>query len=493
MTGFAQLLVAPVLNSLPEGVLLAVGAWLLLRLMGAQNSGTRFAVWLTALAGVVALPVLASLGLGSPALGWHGLAAYGHPEFTVPESWAMAFLIFWIGVGAVALARVAAGVWQVRRLRRDCREVAIDELDPELQEALRPTKRLVRLLVSDTARVPAAIGFLRPAVVLPAWALDELSPEELRPILIHELEHLRRRDDWTNLLQKAVRAILFFHPAVWWIDARLSLERELACDDAVLAATGNPRAYAGCLIDLLERGCARRGWTMAQALVPRARDASMRITRILRSGQPATTRIGRAALGVTAALSMACTVAAVWAPGLVGFAPGFARPTLPVSARLTQPLANNDMRFPTARVVPAAFHPEQRQAVLGKTGVAHRRRPEPRPAEVRNLMASRQEKAPVVMARLNADRKPASDRTAGSLDAPTLLFFTQAESNPKAGPGAGARPAAALTGREAQGMQIQVVQIVEEVREQQGGQVQRVQIIRLVLVVPAQGLTAQSI
>src|SRR5262249_19701242 len=141
--------------------------------------------------------------------------------------------------------------------------------------------RHVRLAVSEQVEVPTAIGFWKPVIVLPTWTLNELTPNELQPILIHELTHLRRRDDWINLFQKLVRAVFFFHPAVWWIDSKLSLEREMACDDAVLASTSNPRAYASCLIDLLEKSCARRGWTMAQAAVHRAKDLSIRITQIL--------------------------------------------------------------------------------------------------------------------------------------------------------------------------------------------------------------------
>src|SRR6202034_273176 len=148
------------------------------------------------------------------------------------------------------LARVVVGVWQVRQIRRSCAEIPAANIHPALRELIVDAKRPVRLLTSEKARVPAALGFRNPAIVLPAWALRDLNADELRPILIHEMAHLRRHDDWTNLLQKAVRAVLFFHPAVWWIDARLSLEREMACDDAVLAATGHPRAYAGCLIDL---------------------------------------------------------------------------------------------------------------------------------------------------------------------------------------------------------------------------------------------------
>ena len=65
--------------------------------------------------------------------------------------------------------------------------------------------------------------------------MQELSTLELNAILLHELAHLRRRDDWTNLIQKIVGALLFFHPAVWWIEKKLALEREMACDDLVLA------------------------------------------------------------------------------------------------------------------------------------------------------------------------------------------------------------------------------------------------------------------
>jgi len=90
--------------------------------------------------------------------------------------------------------------------------------------------------------------------------LRELSPEELRVVLLHEFAHLRRWDDWTNLLQKLVRTIFFFHPAVWWIERRLSLEREMACDEAVLAETENPQAYAECLVSLQRKALFGAGW-----------------------------------------------------------------------------------------------------------------------------------------------------------------------------------------------------------------------------------------
>jgi beta-lactamase regulating signal transducer with metallopeptidase domain len=380
MNLFAQTAVEHLLNTLPEGLLLAAGAWLLLRLLPRQNSGTRFAIWMVALAGVACLPFLGAMRSGASTL-----LPQTHPEITLSPFWAAAFLGLWIPISLLALARVAAGLWQVRRIRTSCREIPIAGLEPTLQELFAEMKRPVRLLVSDQARVPAAMGFRHPVVVLPAWTLRDLSPDRLQHILIHELAHIRRHDDWTNLVQKIARAVFFFHPAVWWIDARLSLEREMACDEAVLAATGNPRAYAGCLIDLLERGCARRGWTMAQAAVARARDVSVRIARILEESGPASTRVGRKALGLAAGVSLACSGVVLCSPGLVGFTPVHTQSSdFALAARNL-----DDARVPAPVVVPAVYHP----------GSAARTRPSAQQGRLRNRNQQQPPSAPMAVAR----------------------------------------------------------------------------------------------
>jgi beta-lactamase regulating signal transducer with metallopeptidase domain len=483
MTAFAQLAVGRVLNSLPEGILIALCAWLLLRLMGRQNAGTRYAVWLVALAGVVGLPILS--GLGSTQHDLSLVIPHARPEITLPAFWAAAFFVLWIAVAAVALARVIAGVWQVRQIRRSCAEIPVSELDPVLQELLAENSRPIRLLVSEKARVPAALGFRNPAIVLPAWTLRDLTADELRPILIHELAHLRRHDDWTNLLQKTVRAILFFHPAVWWIDARLSLEREMACDDAVVAATGNPRAYAGCLIDLIEKGCERRGWAMAQAAVARARDASVRIARILRVGPAATTRVGRAAIAVAASLSLACAGVALCTPRLVDFVP-----MRSISA--AQVVVDDSVRLPASAVVPASFHPAQEPSLLRKT--APKRSSSLPASPIRQVAAHRSTapKSPYVMARLAV-----SDTTEQNMLAPALVVFETVESSGSIPGSAQLRTVRAdsattlaqqFAGREDPALQIQVFQVIDPTTGTP------IQILRIVLVVPQQaGSTSQSI
>ena len=493
MMNFAQLAVERVLNSLPEGLLIAFSAWLLLRIMGRQNSGTRFAVWLIALAGVVAVPVLGGLGFGYQAL--PAAIAHARPEIAVSAFWAVAFFVLWSAIAAVALARVIAGVWQVRQIRSSCTEISVSDVDASFQELLATARRPVRLLVSDKARVPAALGFRNPAVVLPSWMLHDLTAADLRPILIHELAHLRRHDDWTNLLQKTVRAVLFFHPAVWWIDARLSLEREMACDDAVVAATGNARAYAGCLIDLLEKAGARRGWAMAQAAVARARDASVRIARILRVGPAATTRVGRAAIGVAASLSLACAGVALFTPRLVEFVPMQTTST----ARLTKPLMDGVVRFPAA-VVPASFHPVQQPVAMHKK--VTKRNPPSRTLPVRQFATLRTQppKAPLVLASLTTSdsAKPAPDAASQTQaqPEPMLIVFETRESGNGVSNSAqlrtvGAQPGTTLAqqfqSREDPGLQIQMFEAIDSVTGTP------IRIVRIVVVMPQVGSPSQSI
>jgi hypothetical protein len=119
-----------------------------------------------------------------------------------------------------------------------------------------------------------------------------------------------------------------------------------------LAITGNPRAYAGCLIELLEKSCARRGWTMAQAAVQRAQELSLRITRILDAKRPATTRVWKPALGLAGVFSLACLALSYCAPRLVAVGPN---PS--ASAAIKAPLPAGDIdRTGMPAVIPASFH-----------------------------------------------------------------------------------------------------------------------------------------
>ncbi len=341
----AQISVERILNALPEGFLIAIFAWALLRVLRRQNSGTRFAVWFLALLTVAALPVLGGIGVGrglaaGMSLGMPSANSWGslRPAITIPGRWALFVFLAWVLGACVAMMRLLAGLWRLRRLRRSCTPIVAADLDPAVRRTMeaigasesvvsRSISNSITIATSEYVRVPAAIGFWKRTIVLPAWTLRELPAQDLNVILLHEFAHLRRWDDWTNLIQKIVRALFFFHPAVWWIEKRISVEREMACDDAVLAETANPHGYATCLVSLLEKNLAHRlahrltdkRWSMAQAAVHRAREASLRLAQILDKNRPAATRVWKPALAMVGAFSMACFMAQPHAPQFVAF------------------------------------------------------------------------------------------------------------------------------------------------------------------------------
>jgi beta-lactamase regulating signal transducer with metallopeptidase domain len=302
------------LNCILEGVIIGFFAWILLRVIGRRNSGTRFAVWFSALLAIAALPVL---GIATS----DSAAGRAHSALTVPGSWALDFFIVWAVVAGVSLLRVGVGLLQLRTLRANCAAIDVASLDPRLRATLQEFQRVrpVTLCRSKRLQVPTAIGFVKPIIVIPSWALQELSTAELHSILIHELAHLRRWDDWTNLAQQVLKSLLFFHPAVWWIEDQLALEREMACDDAVLAETGNPRGYAQCLVSMAEKSFLRRGLALAQAAVNRMRQTSLRVSQILDTNRSTATRVWKPALFSVAGFFVVCLVSLSHAPELVAF------------------------------------------------------------------------------------------------------------------------------------------------------------------------------
>jgi beta-lactamase regulating signal transducer with metallopeptidase domain len=218
----------------------------------------------------------------------------------------------WMCSVAVLLARLAGGWLLNRKIRREadaaaqlhgCR-VALARLGARLG-----VTRAVRLCRSALVEVPTVVGWLRPVILMPACALAGMSAAQLEAIIAHELAHVRRHDYLVNLLQSFVETLLFFHPAVWYVSRRARAEREHACDDLAVEATGDVLLYARALAALEQL---RQQPSQMSQLALAASGGSLvgRIQRLLKS-QPAraASRPPAAAAAVVAALALAFALA----------------------------------------------------------------------------------------------------------------------------------------------------------------------------------------
>ena len=166
--------------------------------------------------------------------------------------WLPTIVVLWIG-GVLALSLNLLRGWiQIQRLLRRATPMtaSIWPARLRLMADRLGIRQAVRLVKSARVDVPAVIGWLRPAIVVPVSVVAALSPAHLDAILAHELAHIRRRDYLVNLVQSVVETLLFYHPAVWWVSRRIRVEREHCCDDLAASLCDSRLAYASALASL---------------------------------------------------------------------------------------------------------------------------------------------------------------------------------------------------------------------------------------------------
>src|ERR1022692_3569241 len=209
----------------------------------------------------------------------------------VTAQWPVYAVVAWLAITAFLLARVAWSLVHIPGLKR--------------RATLLGPGGNIRVLASAEARVPMAAGFVRRAIVFPQSVVDELTPPEFEQVLCHEMAHLRRWDDWTQLAHAVAQAALFFNPAIYWIGRRLKIEREVACDDWVVSTTGEARPYAACLTHLHELTRRAPAPQLAPGATTRTRwQLRARVEALLQPDRNTTPRFSRS--GWMAACALVC-------------------------------------------------------------------------------------------------------------------------------------------------------------------------------------------
>ena len=208
----------------------------------------------------------------------------------------------------VLLVRLVLEPFALKRLTRASREVtdaAWCRLRDDAAAQLR-VSRTVRLLRSERDVMPLTFGTIAPAIVLPASA-DAWTDDRRRTVLLHELAHVARRDCLVQRMAAVACALYWPHPGVWWAAKRLRTEREIACDDRVLASGAAAREYAGHLLDIAHTFRAAPAPATALGMA-RARQLERRLLAILDEAR------NRAALGRVRSGILVAAAIAVFLP-----------------------------------------------------------------------------------------------------------------------------------------------------------------------------------
>lgn len=145
-----------------------------------------------------------------------------------------------------------------------------------------------RLVESELVRSPALFGIHRPTILLPADASIRLSPTEIRFVLLHELVHLKRRDLLTGWVTWIFNVIHWFNPVLWYAARQFRMDREIACDAAVLKWTqeSDRRCYGQTLVTIAEQLIHQPRLAGMVAMVERHTSLGRRIAAIVKPSAP---------------------------------------------------------------------------------------------------------------------------------------------------------------------------------------------------------------
>ena len=158
----------------------------------------------------------------------------------------IAWLLFFI----LKSLKVVSGLLYIRRIRNYKTHDIGEELKHRIEylSSQIGIGRTVRLVQSELVKVPVAVGWLKPMILLPVGIVFQLTPEQLDGILWHELAHIRRRDYLVNILQGIVETVFFFNPGLLWLSSLIRTEREACCDDMVLIRMNQKANYLEALL-----------------------------------------------------------------------------------------------------------------------------------------------------------------------------------------------------------------------------------------------------
>jgi beta-lactamase regulating signal transducer with metallopeptidase domain len=366
------------LSGIWQAALLTAAVALTLPVLPRATAALRHFIWMTAFLLFLVLPVVLACHR-NPGLTNSGLTgAAVHNGYQLDIRWSFALAALWAILSTWRAVSLARSALRVRRMARRATPVDAVGYPQPAGLSLSRGRRKAVLCVSHQVTGPSVLGFFSPRILIPSSMLAELPTAEIDQIILHEMQHLRRWDDWINLAQKIGLVLFPLHPVLLWIERRLCLERELACDEEVLRITRNAKVYARCLVSLAEHRMLRRPVGLLLGAWERRPQLAHRVHHILRS-RPAASKQKNAFASVTLLLAsmMTAAIALSRTPQLLSFeAPhsqsGISYASATAAARQIQPgnaykpgtaYRPGAVYQPVAAYQPVVFHPSSRAGV----------------------------------------------------------------------------------------------------------------------------------
>jgi beta-lactamase regulating signal transducer with metallopeptidase domain len=353
LSGFSRTAAATLLTEVWQGLAVVLCLGLCLRLAPRTTAAHRFALWTGGFLAVAALPFapfLAHLVSGNaPGTDAQVMSASSRPWLLLDTCWSIALTALWACASLWRASDLAVNSVRLRKLWKSATPVSFHASLPGVLD-LRG-RRTVQLCTTRDLERPSVIGFLAPRILIPEWLLERLTPAELDQIVLHETEHLRRGDDWTNLLQKLSLVLFPLSPALLWMERRLCLEREMACDEGVIQRTHAPRAYAACLTSLAERGQQHRTHALSLGVWQRRPELARRVHSILLRKQALGPVAARSLMAVLGCIVLAGSVELARCPQMIAFLPDSTASYQPVMLADDNHLAGDRVLMPALQTV----------------------------------------------------------------------------------------------------------------------------------------------
>jgi beta-lactamase regulating signal transducer with metallopeptidase domain len=259
------------LGSLWQGAFVVAIAALATMLAPQRHAATRYAIWFAAMLALAIVPAIAS---------WHPAQSIASLPVPVERTEVVTTLVtasaanagggwlvlIWLAGTSLSLLRLMLSYLRINRIIRTS--------TPVLEFGS-------NVLASEALTFPIAAGIVKPVIIIPTDLVETLERSDLEAIVQHERAHISRGDIITNAIARIVEGALFFNPWTYVVGRQLIKEREAACDDWVVNATGEPDRYAACLARLAQRAPRARTPLLTPSAIGSRRMLVGRIARLL--------------------------------------------------------------------------------------------------------------------------------------------------------------------------------------------------------------------